>query len=235
MLNNYLFYTLSSFLLIAILVYFFVKNQYVKEKSLWWIYIILFFIFLIVNKYSLVIWIAILSALAVFEFFRNLLKSGKDKFKVLEKIIFWVLFLLLLVWFDYFVLRFPNEFILFFILISFSDIVAYFVGKSIPWKKWFTKLSPNKSLSWVIAQILFIFAILTAYIFYKNLDLKFIVLAFVVAILAPVGDLTESYFKRRTGQKDMAYYIPWHWWVLDRIDSSFISIWLIWLLIFILW
>ena len=215
-----LIYILWVFLLIALLVYVFVKNKYVKDKSLWWIYIILFFIVLLVNNYTLIAWLAVLSLLASFEFFRNLFRKW---FSNIERFGFGLLFLLLLAGFVYFVWKNTSLFIVLFIIVSFSDIIAYFVGKNIPWKKWFTQLSPNKSLSGVIAQIVFVFI---ALIFLKynssfTLEIWQIVL---ISLLTTWWDLIESYFKRKTGEKDMAYYIPWHWWVLDRIDSSFISL-----------
>ena len=215
---------LLSFLVIAILIHCFVKQKYVKEKALWWIFIIAFFLLFSVwtenyialeKNYLLYIWIAILVSLASFEFFRNLTRKW---FKNYERIIFWFLFLILLAWFSYFIYTNPIKFLTIFIVISFSDIVAYFVWKYLTWKKWFTKLSPNKALSGVLAQIIFI--IVVAYF----LNLWNIWEILLLGILAPIWDLTESYFKRKTGEKDMAYYIPGHWWVLDRIDSSFLSL-----------
>jgi len=228
---NQLIYVLAGFVIIAILTYFLAKNQYVKEKALWWIYIILFFIFLLLDKYTLIAGLAILNGLAIFEFFRNLKRKG---FTNLQRVIFGIIFLALLVGFDYFVFYFTNYFIYLFILISFSDIIAYFVWKWFPWKKWFTKLSPNKSLSGVLAQIVFIFVVILIF-WNKFLQTNILILlAFFISILAPIGDLTESYFKRKTGEKDMAYYIPGHWWVLDRIDSSFLSVGIIGLVIMIM-
>ena len=206
----------------------------------------MFFIFLLLNHYTLILWIVILSVLASFEFFRNLIRKRSEEksekvwrekkfyFSFVEKIVFGLLFLCFLAGFDYFVYSFVEKFIVLFIIISFSDIIAYFVWKNIPWKKWFTKLSPNKSLSGVLAQIAFIFIVLSIYVYYSNLDYKLIIFALLIAILAPVGDLTESYFKRRTGEKDMAYYIPWHGGVLDRIDSIFLSAWIIGWVLFLM-
>ena len=129
-----------------------------------------------------------------------------------------------------------KNFIYIFILVSFSDIIAYFVWKWLPWKKWFTKLSPNKSLSWVLAQIVFIFVSLIwiSYYVFGYINLLYFGLAVFLSVLAPIWDLTESYFKRRTQEKDMAYYIPWHGWVLDRIDSTFLSVWFLGLILMVL-
>jgi phosphatidate cytidylyltransferase len=216
--QKYLIYLFLVFLIIAILVWVLAKNQYVKEKSLWWIYIILFFIFLLLHQYSLIFALIVLSTLASFEFFRNLFRKW---FTNCERAIFSILFVVLLVWFDYFVYKNTSLFVILFIIISLSDIIAYFVWRWFPWKKGFTKLSPNKTLSWVIAQILFVFVVL--YFLNTCLILK-IWQILLISVFTTWWDLIESYFKRKTWEKDMGYYIPWHGGVLDRIDSSFVSL-----------
>lgn len=200
------------FLSVSIVLFFTIKNDYVKQKILWWWYIIILFLicFIIPKGYYLFVWVVCL--FSIYEFNKLTIYSK------IKNIIIWILFLSILFWLSYFIIKDLKTFFYIFVCISFSDIVAYTVWKNIVWKKWFTSLSPNKTLSWVLWQIIFL-AILSFFVLKLS-----IIASIIVWILAPVWDLLESYFKRKAWLKDTAFYIPGHWWVLDRIDSSLLTI-----------
>jgi len=218
---------LSILLSISLILFFKIKHEYIHKKILWWIYIISFIIFIFLNNFTLIIWLIFLNILILSEFIKVL------KFSFRDNLLYWLLFLHLLVWFNLMLYNYTSYFFYWFIIISISDIIAYFVWKWIPWKKWFTSLSPNKSLSWVLWQSGFIF--LTFLIILSVLwlfSIQNILISIWISLLAPIWDLTESFFKRNSNIKDMAEYIPWHWWILDRIDSIFLSSWILWLAIY---
>lgn len=200
------------FLSLSILLFFTIKNGYIKQKILWWLYIIIIFLICFIIPYWSYLFVWIIWFLSIYEFNKLAIYSK------IKNIIVWLWFLLLLWWLWYFIIQDLKTFFYIFIFISFSDIVAYTVWKNIVWKKWFTSLSPNKTLSWVLWQIIFL-AIMCFFVLKLS-----IIVSIIVWFLAPIWDLLESYFKRKASLKDTADYIPWHWWVLDRIDSSILTI-----------
>lgn len=102
------------------------------------------------------------------------------------------------------------------------DIGGYLVGSTVKGPKLAPKISPNKTWSGLLGGVLLSVLASAAFCYLINADSNLVfysVLAAVVAVLAQVGDLVESYIKRRLNVKDSSNLIPGHGGVFDRIDG----------------
>lgn len=103
-----------------------------------------------------------------------------------------------------------------------NDVGGLFVGASLgktPLREW---ISPNKTVEGVIGGAL---ATLIAVVVVGsqngtwNSMGEWIALAIVIAVMAPLGDLVESMFKRNLDVKDFGTIVAGHGGVLDRFDA----------------
>lgn len=110
-----------------------------------------------------------------------------------------------------------------FAIIWASDIFAYFCGKLIGGPKVAVGLSPNKTWSGIVGGALAggVAGYACGYLFQASaeLHLAWLAIGLVVGFTGLMGDLFESFLKRRFGVKDASRLIPGHGGVLDRIDS----------------
>ncbi len=109
-----------------------------------------------------------------------------------------------------------------FVTIWVSDSAAYFAGRKFGKRKLAPTISPKKTWEGAIAG--FIAAVISFVLCGKLLLPHFplfhwLVLGTLVGIFGPIGDLTESLFKRKAGVKDSSHFFPGHGGFLDRFDS----------------
>jgi phosphatidate cytidylyltransferase len=105
-----------------------------------------------------------------------------------------------------------------------NDVGALFIGSAAgktPLRQW---ISPNKTVEGFIGgAIMTILAMVVVGVADKsdtwNSTGDLIILGLVVAITAPLGDLTESMFKRNLDIKDFGSIVKGHGGVLDRFDG----------------
>ena len=112
------------------------------------------------------------------------------------------------------------ELLLWVFIVTWSvDIGAYFAGRSIGGPKLAPAISPNKTWAGLIGGM--IAAALFGGLWASLLDLPAILLwlAAPFALGAQIGDLFESWLKRRAGVKDSGSWLPGHGGALDRLDG----------------
>ena len=116
------------------------------------------------------------------------------------------------------------------VLVWVSDTSAGIVGVTIGrkfFKNGFTEISPKKSVEGALGSIIFTgLAFVLIIFFYERIigiTLGQIFMAFImgaiISVVAQIGDLIESLFKRECGVKDSGTILMGHGGVLDRFDS----------------
>lgn len=118
---------------------------------------------------------------------------------------------------------FSLEVLFLFILIWSSDTFAYLAGKFFGKHKMAPKISPKKTWEGYAGGVI-LTLVLSYFVEKYQPDLRgnWMVVGFLVATFAPLGDLVESQLKRTFGVKDSGNIIPGHGGILDRLDSFII-------------
>ena len=103
------------------------------------------------------------------------------------------------------------------------DIGAYFAGRTIGGPKLAPAVSPNKTWAGLIGGMAAaaVFGGLWAWLL--QLPAILIMLAAPFALAAQIGDLFESWLKRRAGVKDSGDWLPGHGGALDRLDGLVVA------------
>ena len=105
-----------------------------------------------------------------------------------------------------------------------TDIGAYFAGRAIGGPRFAPTISPNKTWAGVIGGIVAAMLAMAALgvsgsgVVAPHVALA-VGLAGALAMVAVLGDLFESWLKRRAGVKDSGTLLPGHGGVLDRLDG----------------
>jgi phosphatidate cytidylyltransferase len=106
-----------------------------------------------------------------------------------------------------------------------GDTGAYLGGRAFGRTK-LTQISPNKTLEGLlIGMVACILAVQAGGLYQDWLSFTdALVLGAVVAVIAPIGDLFESYLKRDAGTKDTGTLFGAHGGALDRLDAAMFSL-----------
>lgn len=112
-----------------------------------------------------------------------------------------------------------------FALVWATDILAYFVGRTLGGPKLAPKISPGKTWSGAIGGTISAVVVGSAVaLSITNAEPIWVVTAaFALSVASQAGDLFESFIKRRFGVKDSSHLIPGHGGVMDRVDGLVIA------------
>ena len=105
------------------------------------------------------------------------------------------------------------------LVVIISDTMGYFAGRYFGGLRLWPKVSPKKTWSGTIAG--WVGATLVGLVFVVSGAAGWGLLIFspLVALAGQMGDILESWIKRRAGVKDASNLIPGHGGVLDRFDA----------------
>ena len=100
-----------------------------------------------------------------------------------------------------------------------TDIGAYFAGRSIGGPKLAPRVSPNKTWAGLVGGVAAALILGLLLWHFAGLRLQLAFASPILAVIAQIGDLYESWLKRQAGVKDSGTILPGHGGVLDRLDG----------------
>ena len=100
-----------------------------------------------------------------------------------------------------------------------SDVLGYFAGRLIGGPKFWPAVSPKKTWSGTVAGWLGAGGVGLGFVLAGFADWGIVLLSPLVALAGQMGDIAESWVKRRAGVKDASRLIPGHGGVMDRFDA----------------
>ncbi len=115
-----------------------------------------------------------------------------------------------------------HSFLLILLICICTDIGGYVFGKIFKGRK-LTSYSPNKTISGSIGGYLLSLSLIP-FLFYFNLYnqnniILIIIYVILISTVSQIGDISVSYFKRKSKIKDTGKILPGHGGLLDRIDG----------------
>jgi len=107
-----------------------------------------------------------------------------------------------------------------------TDTFAYFTGRFFGRRKLFPRVSPKKTIEGAVGGIIgsVLINYIYVYFFLKEILAVIIIISFFGSILSQIGDLIASKIKRTCDIKDFGYLLPGHGGIIDRFDSSLVTI-----------
>jgi phosphatidate cytidylyltransferase len=100
-----------------------------------------------------------------------------------------------------------------------SDVMGYFAGRTLGGPKFWPAVSPKKTWSGTIAGWLGAAMLGLGFVLTGHGGWSLVILSPLVAFAGQMGDIAESWIKRKAGVKDASNLIPGHGGVMDRFDA----------------
>ncbi len=100
-----------------------------------------------------------------------------------------------------------------------SDVAGYFAGRMLGGPKFWPAISPKKTWSGTVAGWIGAALLALGFVLAGQAGWGLVILSPLVAFAGQMGDIAESWIKRRTGVKDSSNLIPGHGGVMDRFDA----------------
>lgn len=122
-----------------------------------------------------------------------------------------------------------NLFLIVLLICISTDIGGYIFGNIFKGPK-LTKISPKKTYTGMIGS--FLLSLSTMYIFSHisydffedvKFSLDLVLFTIIISAISQIGDISISYFKRRSDIKNTSNILPGHGGLLDRIDGMIFS------------
>ena len=105
-----------------------------------------------------------------------------------------------------------------------SDVLGYFAGRQLGGAKFWPAISPKKTWSGTVAGWIGAALVGLGFVLLAGAGWGLVILSPIVAFAGQMGDIAESWIKRRTGVKDSSALIPGHGGVLDRFDALIFAV-----------
>ena len=114
-----------------------------------------------------------------------------------------------------------------------ADVLAYFSGRLIGGPKLAPVISPNKTWAGFAGGLVgsLVLSGAIVFLFGKSVGMLFWLFVICTSIVSQLGDLAESFVKRRFDVKDSGSIIPGHGGVLDRIDGLIFAGVFVWIVL----
>ena len=126
----------------------------------------------------------------------------------------------------YFIYFYQKILFLYFILLICSfDTFSYVFGSLFGKKKIIPKISPNKTIFGFVSGLLFTLIISLVFnnFFHIFTFLTSLFFSILIILFAFIGDVIESFYKRRFNIKNSSNLLPGHGGIFDRLDSFVMS------------